>query len=158
MVGGSGLVLLTHWIPFDPLAAIAAAFAILWSGGQLVWRSAAGLLDYSDPQAGRLIRERLDAVCSELNIRYHEIRFRNTGYRQIIEVHLLFPDATTVGEAHRMATILEAAFAEGVAHAGGSRHPPGTAGRPTSCSSRGTAYPQARLVACPSKNWNRDAF
>jgi len=107
VVGGLGLVLLTHWKPFDPLSAIAAAFAILWSGGQLVWRSAVGLLDYSDPQAGRLIRERLDAVCSELDIHYHELRFRNTGYRQIIEVHLLFPDATTVGEAHRLATILE---------------------------------------------------
>jgi cation diffusion facilitator family transporter len=107
VVAGLGLVLLTRWKPFDPLAAIAAAFAILWSGGQLLWRSAAGLLDYSDPQAGRLIRERLDTVCSKLNIRYREMRFRNTGYRQIIEVHLLFPDGTSIGEAHRLATILE---------------------------------------------------
>jgi hypothetical protein len=29
------------------------------------------------------------------------------GYRQIIEVHLLFPQATPVGEAHRLATALE---------------------------------------------------
>jgi len=107
VVGGLGLVLLTHWRPFDPLAAIAVSFAILFSGGQLVWRSVAGLLDYSDPEAGRLIRERLDAVCSELSIKYHAMRFRTTGYRQIIEVHLLFPDATSVGDAHRIATVLE---------------------------------------------------
>ena len=35
------------------------------------------------------------------------VRYRTTGYRQIIEVHLLFPHATPVGEAHRLATALE---------------------------------------------------
>ena len=53
VVGGLGLVLLTHWKPFDPLVAIAVAVNILWSGGHLVWRSAVGLMDYSDPKAGR---------------------------------------------------------------------------------------------------------
>ena len=84
VVGGLGLVLLTHWKPFDPLVAIAVAVNILWSGGRLVWHSAVGLLDYSDPQHGRQIRERLDAICSELAIQYHGVRYRTTGYRQII--------------------------------------------------------------------------
>ena len=52
VVGGLGLVLLTHWKPFDSLVAIAVAANILWSGGHLVWRSAVGLMDYSDPKAG----------------------------------------------------------------------------------------------------------
>jgi cation diffusion facilitator family transporter len=107
VVGGLGLVLLTHWKPFDPLVAIAVAANILWSGGRLVWRSAVGLLDYSDPQTGRRIRERLDAICTELSIQYHGVRFRTTGYRQIIEVHLLFPRLTPVSEAHALATVLE---------------------------------------------------
>lgn len=107
VVAGLLLVVTTHWRPFDPLVAIAVAINILWSGGRLVWRAAMGLLDYSDPQAGRQIREKLDALCSELNIHYHGVRFRTTGYRQIIEVHLLFPHLTPVGEAHRLATILE---------------------------------------------------
>lgn len=107
VVGGLGLVLLTHWKPFDPLLAIAVAANILWSGGHLVWRSAVGLLDYSDPKAGRKIRDQLDAICSELAIQYHGVRFRTTGYRLIIEVHLLFPRLTSVSEAHRLATILE---------------------------------------------------
>jgi divalent metal cation (Fe/Co/Zn/Cd) transporter len=101
------LVLLTHWKPFDPLVAIAVAVNILWSGGRLVWSSAVGLLDYSDPEAGKRIRERLDAICSDLNIQYHGVRFRTTGYRQIIEVHLLFPCQTPVSEAHSLATALE---------------------------------------------------
>jgi cation diffusion facilitator family transporter len=107
VVGGLGLVLLTHWRPFDPLVAIAVAANILWSGGLLVWRSAVGLLDYSDPKAGRRIRDKLDTICSELAIQYHGVRFRTTGYRQIIEVHLLFPRLTSVSDAHRLATILE---------------------------------------------------
>jgi cation diffusion facilitator family transporter len=107
VVGGLGLVLLTHWKPFDPLVAIGVAVNILWSGGRLVWRSAVGLLDYSDPKAGRRIRDKLDSICSDLVIQYHGVRFRTTGCRQIIEVHLLFPRLTTVSEAHRLATVLE---------------------------------------------------
>jgi cation diffusion facilitator family transporter len=107
VVGGLGLVLLTHWKPFDPLVAMAVAANILWSGGRLIWRSAVGLLDYSDPEAGRRIRDKLDAICSELGIQYHGVRFRTTGHREIIEVHLLFPHLTSVSEAHRLATILE---------------------------------------------------
>ena len=107
VVGGLGLVLLTHWKPFDPLVAIVVAANILWSGGHLVWHSAVGLLDYSDPKAGRKIRDKLDSICAELTIQYHGVRFRTTGYRQIIEVHLLFPHLTSVSEAHRLATIVE---------------------------------------------------
>jgi len=107
VVGGLALVLLTHWKPLDPLVAIAVAANILWSGGRLVWRSAVGLMDYSDPTTGRKIRDKLDAICSQLAIQYHGVRFRTTGYRQIIEVHLLFPRLTSVSEAHRLATILE---------------------------------------------------
>ena len=107
VVGGLGLVLLTHWKPLDPLVAIAVASNILWSGGRLVLSSAVGLLDYGDPSAGRKIREKLDAVCEELGISYHGVRFRTTGYRQIIDVHLLFPRMTPVGEAHHLATAVE---------------------------------------------------
>lgn len=35
------------------------------------------------------------------------MRFRTTGYRQIIEVHLLFPSLTSVSEAHGLAKVLE---------------------------------------------------
>jgi cation diffusion facilitator family transporter len=107
VVAGLALVLATHWKPFDPLVAIVVAVNILWSGGRLVWRSAVGLLDYSDPETGRRIRERLDAICAELDVQYHGVRFRTTGYRQIIEVHLLFPRLTSVSDAHALATTIE---------------------------------------------------
>jgi cation diffusion facilitator family transporter len=107
VVAGLGLVMWTGWKPFDPLVAIAVAINILWSGGRLAWRSAVGLLDYSDPGAGKQIREKLDAICNEVGVQYHGVRYRTTGYRQLIEVHLLFPHATAVGEAHRLATAVE---------------------------------------------------
>ena len=107
VVAGLSLVLLTRWKPFDPLVAIAIAVNILWSGGRLAWRSAVGLLDYSDPGTGKQIREKLDQICNDLGLHYHGVRYRTTGYRQIIEVHLLFPHATEVGDAHRLATMLE---------------------------------------------------
>src|SRR5208283_674321 len=100
VVAGLGLVMLTKWKPFDPLLAIAVAINILWSGGRLVWRSAVGLLDHSDPTVGKEIRGKLDAICSDLGLQYHGVRYRTTGYRQIIEVHLLFPRSMAVGEAH----------------------------------------------------------
>jgi cation diffusion facilitator family transporter len=107
VITGLVLVMLTRWKPFDPLIAFAVALNILWSGGHLIWRSAQGLLDYSDPKAGREIRQKLDAICSELGVNYHGVRFRTTGYRQLIEVHLLFPGSTPLGEAHRLATMVE---------------------------------------------------
>jgi cation diffusion facilitator family transporter len=107
VVAGLVLVMTTRWLPFDPLVAFGVAANILWTGGRLLWRSFKGLLDYSDPKVGHEIRRRLDAICAELRLEYHGVRFRATGYRQIIEVHLLFPDSMKLGEAHRLATQVE---------------------------------------------------
>lgn len=107
VVLGLGLVMLTGWKLFDPICAIVIGLNILYSGGLLVWRSAQGLLDYSDPDVGRDLGQKLDALCSELGLHYHGVRFRTTGYRLMIELHLLFPYDCPVGEAHHLATQLE---------------------------------------------------
>jgi cation diffusion facilitator family transporter len=107
VVGGLCLVILTGWKPFDPLLAIAVALNILHSGGRLVWRSATGLMDYADPRTGRILREKLDAISQELGVQYHGVRFRSTGHRVMVDVHLLFPYRVAVGRAHGLATALE---------------------------------------------------
>jgi len=107
VVAGLGLVLVTGWRPLDPICALAVATNILWSGGKLVWKSARGLLDYSDPEVGQQIRNSLDELSERLDLQYHGVRFRHVGYHYRIEVHLLFPHDTGVGEAHRLATELE---------------------------------------------------
>lgn len=112
VVGGLLLVMATGWKPWDAICAIAVAVNILWSGGHLIWRSATGLLDTADPRTGNLLREKLDSLCAEFGIQYHGVRFRSTGHRLLVEVHLLFAGSTTVGEAHRLATLLEERLAE----------------------------------------------
>ena len=112
VLAGLILVMLTGWKPFDPLVAIAVAANILISGGRLLWQGVRGLLDYSDPGVGHKLRARLDELCAEFGIDYHGVRFRTTGYRQIVEVHLLFPWSTPVGEAHRQATLVEERLAD----------------------------------------------
>ena len=114
VVGGLCLVLLTGWKPFDPLVAIAVALNIVWSGGHLIWRSATGLLDYSDPEIGRTLRQRLDQLCHQLGVQYHGVRFRTTGNRLLVEIHLLFPHETPVGAAHSIATQIEERLPEGL--------------------------------------------
>ena len=112
VVGGLVLVLVTGWKPFDPLFAIAVALNILWSGGQLVWRSAQGLMDYSDPETARRLQLLLDEITSAMGVVYHELRFRDTGKSIRVDLHLLFPYQTPVGEAHRLATIIEQKIAK----------------------------------------------
>ncbi|MGH9719288.1 MAG: cation diffusion facilitator family transporter [Bryobacteraceae bacterium] len=107
VVGGLLLVTWTGWKPFDPIFAIAVALQILFSGGRLVWRSVTGLMDRGDPELARTIAAHCDRLCAELGLEYHELRFRDTGVRLLIEVHLLFPAALPLGEAHRIATIFE---------------------------------------------------
>ncbi len=107
VVLGLGLVLLTGWKPFDPICAIVLGINILWSGGQLVWNSARGLLDYCDPAVARDLSQKLDALCAELGLQYHGLRFRTTGNRLMVELHLLFPYDSRLGAAHGLATQLE---------------------------------------------------
>jgi divalent metal cation (Fe/Co/Zn/Cd) transporter len=54
-----------------------------------------------------MLQEQLDALCAELGVQHHGLRFRTTGYRVRVEVHLLFRFDAPVGEAHRIATQIE---------------------------------------------------
>ncbi len=107
VVGGLGLVLLTGWKPFDPILAIAVALNILWSGWSLIRRSIAGLMDYTDQALSAEITLEFERLTAELNLSYHELRFRDTGQRILVEAHLLFPFEMKLGEAHRLATCVE---------------------------------------------------
>jgi cation diffusion facilitator family transporter len=107
VVGGLLLVVVTGWKPFDPMLAIAVALNILWSGAQLLRKSIGGLMDYADPKLAELLRKHLDELCGREQVEYHGLRFRDTGVRFIVEVHLLFPYDTSLGAAHEIATRLE---------------------------------------------------
>jgi len=112
VVGGLAMVVLTGWKPFDPLCAFAVALHILWSGGRLAWRSVSGLMDYADPEVLRKVQAHLDSLSTPLQVRYHHLRIRHTGFRLIVHVHLLFPYRTPLGDAHRLATEIERTLGE----------------------------------------------
>jgi cation diffusion facilitator family transporter len=107
VVGGLLLVILTGWNPFDPLLAIAVAINIVWTGRGLIRRSFGGLMDEADPALGLKIRQLLDQLTRQAGIGYHGVRYRGTGVSLWIELHLLFPGATPLEEAHAIATRLE---------------------------------------------------
>lgn len=114
VVGGLVLVLVTGWKPFDPIVAILVALNILWSGWDLVRRSVTGLMDYSDPRVAGELEPRVSAICEQLGIQYHQLRFRDSGQRVLVDLHVLVPAAMSVGEAHQRATTLEEQLADRV--------------------------------------------
>ena len=97
----------TGWERLDPLIALAVAAHIVWSGVQLVRRSAAGLLDRALPeeQLG-ILNNVLDRHRSR-GIDFHAVRTRQAGARSFITLHVLVPAEWTVAQGHRMAHKVE---------------------------------------------------
>ena len=107
VVGGLLLTLVTGWLPFDPLVAIAAALNILWSGSKLVRQSIGGLMDEGSKKTADSIRKILEKETVNKGLEYHQLRFRESGNILWIEFHLLFPKGTLLENAHNIATELE---------------------------------------------------
>ena len=110
VVVGLVLVMVTGWLPFDPIFAILVASNILWTAGKLVRQSVGGLMDEADPAIERLVRETLDRETAARDLTYHELRYRNSGTSVWVEVHLLFPARVPVEDAHAAATAIEEAL------------------------------------------------
>ena len=110
VVLGLVLVMVTGWLPFDPIFAIFVASNILWTGGKLIRQSVGGLMDEADPAIERLVHETLDRETLARGLRYHELRYRNSGTSVWVEVHLLFPASVPVESAHAAATAIEEAL------------------------------------------------
>ena len=99
--------MLTSWRAVDPIIGIVMALNILWSGYGLMRESVSGLLDEADPKTTEKIEAILTEETTRRGIAFHELRHRHNGDGHIIDVHLLFPNATPLTTAHRMATEIE---------------------------------------------------
>lgn len=106
-----GLIHWTGWLWWDPIAATLAAFNILRSGFKLIRESLAGLLDEADPELERKICELLDRETGARHLAYHNFRHRHSGRTHWVEFHLVFDDRLTIGQAHEVATEIEASVA-----------------------------------------------
>ena len=107
VVAGLSLTLLTGWLPFDPIVAIIAALNILWTGGKLLRQSAGGLMDESNSELENSIHKIIDNETSTRGLKYHQLRFRESGNTVWIEFHLLFSKGTLLDDAHQSATEIE---------------------------------------------------
>ncbi|HJZ48917.1 MAG TPA: cation transporter dimerization domain-containing protein [Roseiflexaceae bacterium] len=86
------------------LIALLVAANIIWTGVQLVRRSALGLLDTALPaEELATIRQVLDRY-AQAGVQFHALRTRQAGARRFVPMHVLVPGSWTV---HRGHTLLE---------------------------------------------------
>ncbi len=114
---GVGLVWLTGWLWLDPVIALLVALNIVWTGWQLLQRSAAGLMDISIPEEElKAIETILDSYRRQ-GLEFHALRTRQAGARAFITVHLLVPGAWTIKRGHDWSERIEADIRRAVTHA-----------------------------------------
>jgi cation diffusion facilitator family transporter len=107
VIVGLSLTLLTGRLYFDPIFAIFVALNILWTGGNLMRRSIGGLMDEVDSATQTRIVDVLREMNASAGVEFHGLRHRNAGNTIWVEVHLLFPEATSLKSAHELATKIE---------------------------------------------------
>ncbi|MBU1395735.1 MAG: cation diffusion facilitator family transporter [Gammaproteobacteria bacterium] len=114
---GVGLVWLTGWLWLDPAIALLVAVNIVWTGWQLLHRSATGLMDVSVPEEDlRAIESVLDTYRQQ-GLEFHALRTRQAGTRAFISLHVLVPGAWTVQQGHDWSERIEADIRRAVSYA-----------------------------------------
>ena len=108
VVLGVVLVGFTGWLILDPIIALVVALNIVWTGFQLIRRSALGLMDTaSSPETCEKIQNILDGYVEKQGIDYHALRTRQSGAKNFISVHILVPDEWTVQKGHDLTEEIE---------------------------------------------------
>lgn len=108
VIAGVALVRLTGWLWLDPTIALLVAANIVWTGWQLLRRSAAGLLDASLPRSEFELIEAVLATYRERGLEFHALRTRRAGTRAFVTLHVLVPGAWTVQQGHDWSERIEA--------------------------------------------------
>jgi cation diffusion facilitator family transporter len=108
VITGIVVVSLSGWIILDPIIGLIVALNIIWTGFQLIKRSALGLMDTAvTPETSEIIVKVLDDYVSAQGIDYHALRTRQSGARKFISVHILVPDEWTVQKGHELTEQIE---------------------------------------------------
>jgi cation diffusion facilitator family transporter len=116
VIAGVGLVWLTGWLWLDPVVALLVALNIVWTGWQLLHRSATGLMDVSIPEEDlRAIESVLDSYRRQ-GLDFHALRTRQAGTRAFITLHVLVPGKWTVQLGHDWSERIEADIRQAVTY------------------------------------------
>jgi cation diffusion facilitator family transporter len=116
VIAGVGLVWLTGWLWLDPVIALLVALNIVWTGWQLLQRSAAGLMDVSIPDDEIQSIEAILDTYRQQGLRFHALRTRQAGTRAFITLHVLVPGAWTVQLGHDWLERIEADIRQTIAN------------------------------------------
>lgn len=107
VLAGFVIVVITGIQWLDSLVALGVALHIVFTGWQLIRRSASGLLDPSvAPADEAAIKQVLDRYRSE-KVAFHALRTRQSGQRAFVSLHVLVPPTWTVRMAHELAETVE---------------------------------------------------
>ena len=93
VIAGVAMVSLTGWLWLDPAIALLVAANIVWTGYQLMSRSAAGLMDSSLPAEKIEKINSLLASYRQEGLDFHALRTRQAGGRAFMTLHVLVPGA-----------------------------------------------------------------
>lgn len=104
---GIGLVKVTDWLIIDGIVAVGVAINIIWTGYQLMRRSASGLLDtsLSNDETDKIIK--VLEKYNEQNIKFHSLKTRQSGQRKFILIHILMPGLWNIHLGHNFAEEIE---------------------------------------------------
>lgn len=122
VITGVGLVWLTGALWLDPVIAMLVAANIVWTGWQLMQRSAAGLMDISLPAETLEGIEALLAGYRAQGLDFHALRTRQAGSRAFVILHVLVPGNWTVQQGHDWAERIEADIRRNLPHAHVTTH------------------------------------
>jgi cation diffusion facilitator family transporter len=107
VLAGIGLVALTGWQRLDPIIALLVACQIVWTGIQLLRRSAMGLLDAAlspaEQEAVRAVLARHEGPA----LQFHALRTRQAASRRFVSMHVLVPGDWTVRRGHELLEQIE---------------------------------------------------
>ncbi len=108
VIVGVGLVWATGWLWLDPAIALLVAANIVWTGWQLLHRSASGLMDVALPSEQIDAIEKVLAAYRARGLAFHALRTRQAGARAFATLHVLVPGEWTVQVGHDWLERIEA--------------------------------------------------
>jgi len=107
---GVGLVVLTGFLPLDPLLAAATGVYVLFAGMRVISSSVGGLMDAAPPPG---VVQRIRALVGESAegaLEAHDLRMRYAGRLTFLQFDLVVPGTMTVADSHAICDRIEAAL------------------------------------------------
>ncbi len=114
---GVGLVMLTGWLPLDPIVAILVGLNILFTGYRLIRRSVVGLLDGTlPPEEVDLVTDVLHRIADDPRVSILQLRTRESGRQRFVYATISMPGTWTVQRGHDIADEVETAVSQALAN------------------------------------------